>query len=43
VAQQNVCINLELNIMMNNTNMSWQCVYLPLKSYPIDVDDQAIA
>jgi hypothetical protein len=34
---------LEPNIMMNSTSMSCQCVYSPLKSYIVDVDDQAIA
>jgi hypothetical protein len=34
---------LELNIMVNSTDMSWQCVCLPLKSYIIDVDDKVVA
>jgi hypothetical protein len=33
----------EPNIMVNNIGMSWQHVCLPLKSYIVDVDDQAIA
>jgi hypothetical protein len=33
----------EPNIMVNSTSMSWQCVYLLLKSYIVDVDDQVIA
>jgi hypothetical protein len=33
---------LELNIMINSTGMSWQHVCLPLKSYLVDVDDQAV-
>jgi hypothetical protein len=34
---------MEPNIMVNSTGMSWQCVRLPLKSYIIDVDDEAVA
>jgi hypothetical protein len=34
---------LEPNIMVNSTGMSWQCVCLPLKSYIIDIDNQAVA
>jgi hypothetical protein len=37
-----LALALEPNIMVNSTNMSWQCVCLPLKSYIVDVDDQAI-
>jgi hypothetical protein len=33
---------LELNIMVNSTSMSWQHVCLPLKSFLVDVDGQAI-
>jgi hypothetical protein len=29
--------------MVNRTGMSWQRVCLPLKSYIIDVDDEAVA
>jgi hypothetical protein len=38
-----LALALEPNIMVNSTNMSKQCIYLPLKSYVDDVDDQAIA
>jgi hypothetical protein len=38
-----LALALELNIMVNSTSMSWQHVCLPLKSYIIDVDDQAVA
>jgi hypothetical protein len=34
---------LELSISVNNTGMSWQRVYMPLKSYVVDVGNQAIA
>jgi hypothetical protein len=34
---------MEPNIMVNSTGMNWQRAYLMLKSYIIDVDDQAIA
>jgi hypothetical protein len=33
---------LKPNIMENSTDMSWQHVCLPLKSYLVDVDDQVI-
>jgi hypothetical protein len=33
---------LEPNIMVNSTSMSWQHVWLPLKSYTVDADDQAV-
>jgi hypothetical protein len=33
---------LEPNIVVNRTGMSWQRVCLPLKSYIIDVGDQAL-
>jgi hypothetical protein len=38
-----LALALELNIIVNSTSMSWQHVCLPLKSYIIDVDDQAVA
>jgi hypothetical protein len=38
-----LALALEPNIMVNSTSMSWQCVCLPLKSYIVDVDDQAVA
>jgi hypothetical protein len=38
-----LALALEQNIIVNTTGMSWQHVYLPLKSYSVDVDDQAIA
>jgi hypothetical protein len=41
-AHQDACIGLELNIMVNSTSISWQRVCLPLKSYIVDVDDQAV-
>jgi hypothetical protein len=34
---------MEPSISMNSTSMSWQHVSLPLKSYVVDVDNQAIA
>jgi hypothetical protein len=34
---------LKPNIMVNSTDMSWQLVYLPLKSYIFYVDDQTVA
>jgi hypothetical protein len=37
-----LALALEPNIMVNSTGMSWQCVCFSLKSYIIDVDDQAI-
>jgi hypothetical protein len=37
-----LALALEPNIMVNSTGISWQHVCLPLKSYVIDVDDQAI-
>jgi hypothetical protein len=37
-----LALALEPNIIVNSTSMSWQRVYLPLKSYIIDVDDQAV-
>jgi hypothetical protein len=33
---------LEPNIRVHSTSMSWQHVYLPLKSYLVDVDDQVV-
>jgi hypothetical protein len=33
---------LELSISVNSTGMSWQHVCLSLKSYVVDVDNQAI-
>jgi hypothetical protein len=38
-----LALALEPNIMVNSTGMSWQRVCLSLKSYIIDVDDEAIA
>jgi hypothetical protein len=35
-----LALGMESNIMVNNTGMSWQRVYLPLKLYLVDVDDQ---
>jgi hypothetical protein len=37
-----LALALEPNIMVNSIGMSWQHVCLPLKSYIVDVDDQAI-
>jgi ABC-type dipeptide/oligopeptide/nickel transport system ATPase subunit len=36
-----LALALEPNIMVNSTGLSWQRIFLPLKSYLIDVDDQA--
>jgi hypothetical protein len=38
-----LALALKSNIMVNSTNISWHHVCLPLKSYVIDVDDQAVA
>jgi hypothetical protein len=38
-----LALALEPNIMVNSIGMSWQHVCLLLKSYIIDVDDQAVA
>jgi hypothetical protein len=38
-----LALALEPSILVNSTGMSRQRVYLPLMSYIIDVDDQAIA
>jgi hypothetical protein len=38
-----LALALKPNIMVNRTGMSWQRVCLPLKSYIIDVDDEAVA
>jgi hypothetical protein len=32
-----LALTLEPNTMVNSTGMSWQRVYLPLKSYIVDV------
>jgi hypothetical protein len=40
---ETIPLALELSISVNSTAMSWQRVYLLLKSYIIDVDNQAIA
>jgi hypothetical protein len=37
-----LALALEPNIRVNRSRMSWQHVCLPLKSYLVDVDDQAI-
>jgi hypothetical protein len=37
-----LALALEPNIMVNSTGISWQHVCLPLKSYVVNVDDQAI-
>jgi hypothetical protein len=37
-----LALALEPNIMVNSTYMSWQRVCLLLKSYIVDVDNQAI-
>jgi hypothetical protein len=37
-----LALALEPNIMANNTRMSWQRVCLLLKSFLVDVDDQAV-
>jgi hypothetical protein len=38
-----LALALKPNIMVNTTGMSRQRVCLPLKSYIVDVDDQAVA
>jgi hypothetical protein len=38
-----IALALEPSILMNSTSMSCHYVSLPLKSYIVDVDDQAIA
>jgi hypothetical protein len=38
-----LALALEPNIVVNSTDMSWQRVCLSLKSYVIDVNDQAVA
>jgi hypothetical protein len=38
-----LALALEPNIIVNSTNMSWQRVSLPLKSYIVNVGDKAIA
>jgi hypothetical protein len=38
-----LALALESNILVNSTDMSWKRVCLPLKSYDVDVDDQAVA
>jgi hypothetical protein len=37
-----LALALQPNIMMNSISMSWQRICLPLMSYVVDVDDQAI-
>jgi hypothetical protein len=37
-----LALALEPNIMANSIGMSWQRVCLPLKSYIVDVDYQAV-
>jgi hypothetical protein len=37
-----LALAIEPNIMVNSTGISWQHVCLPLKSYVVDIDDQAI-
>jgi hypothetical protein len=38
-----LALALEPNVMVSSTGMSWHHVRLPLKSYIVDVDDQAVA
>jgi hypothetical protein len=40
---ETLVLALEQSILVNSTGMSWQHVTLPLKSYLVDVDDQAVA
>jgi hypothetical protein len=40
---ETLALALKPNIMVNSTSMSWQHVSLPLKSYIVHIDDQAIA
>jgi hypothetical protein len=37
-----LALAVESSILMNSTSMSWQRVCFPLKSYVVDVDDQAV-
>jgi hypothetical protein len=38
-----LALALEQSIFVNSTNMSWQRICLPLKSYVLDADDQVVA
>jgi hypothetical protein len=38
-----LALALEPNIIVNSISMSLQRVCLPLKSYIVDIDDQAVA
>jgi hypothetical protein len=40
---ETLALALELSILVKSISMSWQRVCLPLKSYIVDIDDQAIA
>jgi hypothetical protein len=40
---ETLALALKPSILINSTGMSWQRVYLPLKSYIVDVDDQVVA
>jgi hypothetical protein len=38
---ETLALALEPSVLVNNISMNWQRVCLPLKSYIVDVDDQA--
>jgi hypothetical protein len=40
---ETLALALEPSILVNSTDMSWQHVYLPLKSYVVDIGDQVVA
>jgi hypothetical protein len=40
---ETLVLAFEPSILVNSIGISWQCVCLPLKSYVVDVDDQAVA
>jgi hypothetical protein len=39
---ETLALALEPSILVNSISMSWQLVFLPLKSYVVDVDVQAV-
>jgi hypothetical protein len=41
-SNKTLALALKPSILVNSTGMSWQRVCLPLKSYVVDVDDQAV-
>jgi hypothetical protein len=40
---ETLALALELSKLVNSTNLRWLRVYLPLKLYVVDVDDQYVA